>query len=155
MTMSISDLNDKLKEDLKSAMRFGTKNRLETIRSIITALKTAESAPKRRNKLEEAELISVLQRLKKQRMESIEIFESQNRKDLANVEREQLSIISEYLPPLMSEDELIPVLKDIIFQLEANTPKDFGRVMGHASKSLIGKAEGKVIAKVLREILNS
>ena len=111
MTMSISDLNDKLKEDLKSAMRSGEKNKLETIRSIITALKTAESAPKRRNKLEEVELISVLQRLKKQRMESIEIFESQNRKDLANVEREQLSIISEYLPPLMSEDELIPVLK--------------------------------------------
>ena len=52
MTMSISDLNDKLKEDLKSAMRFGKKNRLETIRSIITALKTAESAPKRRNKLD-------------------------------------------------------------------------------------------------------
>ena len=102
MTMSISDLNNRLKEDLKSAMRSGQKNRLETIRSIVTALKTAESAPKKRNKLGEAELISVLQRLKKQRMESIEIFESQNRKDLAEVEREQLSIISEYLPPLMS-----------------------------------------------------
>ena len=155
MTMSIRDLNDKLKEDLKSAVRFGKKNRLETIRSIITALKTAESAPKRRNKLEEAELISVLQRLKKQRIESIEIFESQNRKDLAEVEREQLLIISEYLPPLMSEDELIPVLKDIIFQLKAKTPQDFGRVMGHASKSLFGKAGGKVMAKVLGEIFNS
>tara|TARA_B100000497_G_C7695589_1_gene424674 strand:+ start:2547 stop:3008 length:462 start_codon:yes stop_codon:yes gene_type:complete len=153
--MSISDLNEKLKEDLKSAMRSGQKNRLETIRSIITALKTAESAPNRRNKLEDLEIILLLQRLKKQRIESIEIFESQNRKDLAQAEKEQLLIILEYLPPLMSKDELTSTLKDMTFQLKANTPNDFGRVMAHASKSLVGKAEGQLISRILKEILNS
>ena len=141
--MSIKPLNEQLGNDLKEALRSKDKVRLDTIRAILTALKTERSSPGQNGEITPIQEISVLQRLKKQRVESLDIFKKQDRNDLANIEKEQLEVISSYLPPMLEGDKLEKLLKNFIIKLGANNQNDFGRLMAHSTKSLAGKAEGK------------
>jgi hypothetical protein len=154
MTMSIKPLNEQLGNDLKEALRSKDKVRLDTIRAILTALKTERSSPGQNGEITPIQEISVLQRLKKQRVESLDIFKKQDRNDLANIEKEQLEVISSYLPPMLEGDKLEKLLKNFIIKLGANNQNDFGRLMAHSTKSLAGKAEGKTIAQTLKKLLN-
>ena len=85
---------------------------------------------------------------------SLEIFKKQNRNDLADIEKEQLGVISSYLPPMLEGDELETILKSLIIEHGANNQNDFGKLMAHSTKSLAGKAEGKTIAQTLKKLLN-
>lgn len=152
--MSIKPLNEQLGNDLKEALRSKDKVRLDTIRAILTALKTERSSPGQNGEITPIQEISVLQRLKKQRAESLDIFKKQDRNDLANIEKEQLEVISSYLPPMLEGDKLEKLLKNFIIKLGANNQNDFGRLMAHSTKSLAGKAEGKTIAQTLKKLLN-
>lgn len=152
--MSIKPLNEQLGNDLKEALRSKDKVRLDTIRAILTALKTERSSPGQNGEITPIQEISVLQRLKKQRVESLDIFKKQDRNDLANIEKEQLEVISSYLPPMLEGDKLEKLLKNFIIKLGANNQNDFGRLMAHSTKSLAGKAEGKTIAQTLKKLLN-
>ena len=152
--MSIKPLNEQLGNDLKEALRSKDKVRLDTIRAILTALKTQRSSPGQNGEITPIQEISVLQRLKKQRVESLDIFKKQDRNDLANIEKEQLEVISSYLPPMLEGDKLEKLLKNFIIKLGANNQNDFGRLMAHSIKSLAGKAEGKTIAQTLKKLLN-
>tara|TARA_B110000444_G_scaffold50466_1_gene46481 strand:- start:5857 stop:6318 length:462 start_codon:yes stop_codon:yes gene_type:complete len=152
--MSIKPLNEQLGNDLKEALRSKDKVRLDTIRAILTALKTERSSPGQNGEITPIQEISVLQRLKKQRVESLDIFKKQDRNDLANIEKEQLEVISSYLPPMLEGDKLEKLLKNFIIKLGANNQNDFGRLMAHSIKSLAGKAEGKTIAQTLKKLLN-
>ena len=152
--MSIKPLNEQLGNDLKEALRSKDKVRLDTIRAILTALKTERSSPGQNGEITPIQEISVLQRLKKQRAESLDIFKKQDRNDLANIEKEQLEVISSYLPPMLEGDKLEKLLKNFIIKLGANNQNDFGRLMAHSTKSLAGKAEGKTIAQPLKKLLN-
>lgn len=152
--MSIKPLNEQLGNDLKEALRSKDKVRLDTIRAILTALKTQRLSPGQNGEITPIQEISVLQRLKKQRVESLDIFKKQDRNDLANIEKEQLEVISSYLPPMLEGDKLEKLLKNFIIKLGANNQNDFGRLMAHSTKSLAGKAEGKTIAQTLKKLLN-
>ena len=152
--MSIKPLNEQLGNDLKEALRSKDKVRLDTIRAILTALKTERSSPGQNGEITPIQEISVLQRLKKQSVESLDIFKKQDRNDLANIEKEQLEVISSYLPPMLEGDKLENLLKNFIIKLGANNQNDFGRLMAHSTKSLAGKAEGKTIAQTLKKLLN-
>ena len=152
--MSIKPLNEQLSYDLKESLRSKDKVRLDTIRAILTALKTERSSPGQNGEITPIQEISVLQRLKKQRVESLDIFKKQDRNDLANIEKEQLEVISSYLPPMLEGDKLEKLLKNFIIKLGANNQNDFGRLMAHSIKSLAGKAEGKTIAQTLKKLLN-
>ena len=152
--MSIKPLNEQLGNDLKEALRSKDKVRLDAIRAILTALKTERSSPGQNGEITPIQEISVLQRLKKQRAESLDIFKKQDRNDLANIEKEQLEVISSYLPPMLEGDKLEKLLKNFIIKLGANNQNDFGRLMAHSTKSLAGKAEGKTIAQTLKKLLN-
>ena len=152
--MSIKPLNEQLSYDLKESLRSKDKVRLDTIRAILTALKTERSSPGQNGEITPIQEISVLQRLKKQRVESLDIFKKQDRNDLANIEKEQLEVISSYLPPMLEGDKLEKLLKNFIIKLGANNQNDFGRLMAHSTKSLAGKAEGKTIAQTLKKLLN-
>jgi len=147
-------LFDKISEDLKAAMLAKQKDRLESLRAIKTALLLAktESAA---HELSEDQEMKILQKLVKQRRESAEIFKTQNRTDLFEIEVKEAAIIEKYLPKQMSEAELIPVLKAIIQRVGATSPRDIGKVMGAASKELSGKADGKMIADKVRELLGN
>ncbi len=148
------NLFDKISEDLKIAMLARQKERLESIRAIKTALLLAKTESSTHELTPELEL-KILQKLVKQRRESAEIFKTQNRMDLYQKEIDEASIIEEYLPKQMTEAELVPLLRGIIERSGASSPKDMGKVMGIASRELAGKADGKMIADKVKELLAS
>ncbi len=146
-------LEQKVMDDLKNAMRAKDEAALRTLRAIKAAIiieKTAEGAT---GEITEAMETKLLQKLAKQRRDSLEIFEKQNREDLASKEREELAIIEKFLPKQMSADELKAELKAIIDQVGAKSPADMGKVMGVASKQLAGKADGKAISETVKQLL--
>jgi uncharacterized protein len=146
------NLFDKISEDLKAAMLAKQKDRLESIRAIKTALLLAKTESGT-HELSPDQEMKILQKMVKQRRESAEIFKTQNRLELYENEIKEAAIIEGYLPKQMSETELIPVLKEIIRKVGAASAKDMGKVMGAASKELAGKADGKMIADKVKELL--
>ncbi len=145
-------LFEKISEDLKKAMLAKQKERLESIRAIKSALLLAKTEGGSHELTTDQEM-RILQKMVKQRKESAEIFKSQNRQELYENEIKEAAIIEEYLPGQMTEAELIPVLKEIIQRTGAVSIKDLGKVMGIASKELAGKADGKMIADKVKELL--
>ena len=146
-------LEAKIMDELKTAMRAKDEAALRTLRAIKAAIiieKTAEGAS---GEINEATEQKMLQKLAKQRRDSLEIFEKQGREDLAGKEREELAIIEKFLPKQMTPDELKAEVKAIIDQVGAKTPADMGKVMGVASKQLAGKTDGKAISEMVKQLL--
>ena len=148
-------LSTKIAEEIKLAMKARDKERLEALRSIKSAVMLALTEKPKGSELSEDEELKILQRLRKQRKDSLEIYEQQKREDLAHDERTQLAVIETFLPKPMSEDELRSFLTDVIAKVGASSPQDMGKVMGMASKELAGKADGKTISTMVRELLAS
>ena len=145
-------LETKINNDLKTAMKAKDQVSLRGIRAIKSAImlqKTDGSGIE----LDDASEIKLLQRLIKQRKDSLEIFEKQNREDLAVKEREEIEVISKYLPEQMSLEELEQKIKEIVEQTGASSMKDMGKVMGMASQKFAGKADGKTISGIVRNLL--
>lgn len=146
-------LEAKINNDLKEAMKAKDQAALRGIRAIKSAillLKTDGSG----EEVNEEKEIKLLQRLVKQRKESLDIYEKQNREDLAVKEREEIEVIERYLPAQMGAAELESIIKQIIGQTGAASMKDMGKVMGIASKKLAGKADGKAISAVVKALLS-
>ena len=140
-------------EELKTAMKAKDEAGLRTLRAIKAAIileKTAEGAS---GVISEATEVKMLQKLAKQRRDSLDIFSKQNREDLASKEREELAIIEKFLPAQMDTEELHAQLKTIIAQVGATSPADMGKVMGIASKQLAGKTDGKAISDAVKQLL--
>ncbi|MEI6748400.1 MAG: GatB/YqeY domain-containing protein [Bacteroidales bacterium] len=148
------ELEKLINNDLKEAMLARDKDKLEALRAIKAAL-LLEKTGKDVTSLEIPDSVeaAVLARLVKQRKASAEIYISQKRPDLANIELFQSSIIEKYLPPQLTPEELRNQIKEIIISVGATSVKDIGKVMAMASKSLSGKAENKVIADIIKELL--
>jgi uncharacterized protein len=145
-------LEEKIMQDLKVAMKAKDEAALRSIRAVKAAILLARTDGSGKAIDEERE-IQILQKLVKQRKESLEIYEKQNREDLAKVERDEIAIIEKYLPQQLSESELENVLTEIINKVGATSAKDLGKVMGLASKELAGKADGKMISQVTKRLL--
>ncbi len=146
-------LEEKITADLKTAMKAKDKVALRGIRAIKSAILLIKTDGSNTD-LEEAGEIKLLQKLVKQRKDSLEIYEKQGREDLAVVEREEIAVIEKYLPEQMSPAELEGVIQGIIDQTGASSMKDMGKVMGMASKQLAGKADGKTISSVVKQLLS-
>ncbi|HEX9015655.1 MAG TPA: GatB/YqeY domain-containing protein [Chloroflexota bacterium] len=146
-------LEDRLMADLKDAMRGHDELRVSTIRFARAAL-TNEAIDKRRA-LTDEEVLTVLARQVKQRRESIEEFKKGNRPDLVAKEQQEMEILLGYLPQQMSRDEIAVSAREVIQQVGATGPGDFGKVMSRLAPLLKGKADGKLIGEVVREILAS
>jgi len=145
-------LEQKVMEEMKGAMRAKDEAALRTLRAIKAAIlieKTSGSG----GEITEADETKMLQKMAKQRRDSLDIFVQQNREDLAAKEREELAIIERFLPAQMSAEELQTVIKEIIAQVGASSPADMGKVMGVASKQLAGKADGKLISETVKQLL--
>lgn len=147
------NLTEQINNDIKVAMKERNKVKLEALRSIKSALLLAATEKAGAGSSEEAEL-KMLQKQVKQRKEAAEIYISQGRQELADEELSQASIIEAYLPEQMSEDMLRSEIQKIIAEIGASSPADMGKVMGVASKSLSGKAEGKEISRLVKELLS-
>jgi len=137
---------------LKEAMKSKDKVALEALRAIKSALLLAQTSGTQKE-VDEAEELAILQRLVKQRKESAAIYLQQNRTDLAEPELAQVDIIAQFLPSQMSEEALKAAIAAIIAQSGASSIKDMGKVMGLASKQLAGKADGKAISNVVKQLL--
>lgn len=144
-------VNDKIKTAMLAKDEKGLRG-LRAIKAAIIVAKTAEGAG---GKITEADEIKLLQKLVKQRKDSLEIFQQQNRTDLAQKEQEEIEVIEAFLPKQLSGDELKEVLKAIIAETGASSPADLGKVMGVASKQLSGKADGKTISTMVKALLTN
>ena len=145
-------LEEKINADIKAAMLAKDQQKLEGIRAIKAGILLLKSSGK---PVTEEDEIKAMQKMVKQRKESAEIYQQQNRKDLADVELQQLSVIESYLPKQMSETDIRTALSQIITQVGAASPADMGKVMGVATKQLAGKADGKLISTLVKEMLAS
>jgi hypothetical protein len=143
-------LEEKINSDIKAAMLAKDQKKLEAIRAIKSAIILLKTSPEGNSP--EAE-IKALQKMVKQRRETAEIYKQQNREDLAAEELFQASVIETYLPAPMNQEELTQAIKEIIAQVGATSAADFGKVMGIATKSLSGKADGKAISAVVKQLL--
>ena len=146
-------LEEKINVDLKTAMKAKDAISLRGIRAIKAAILLAKTDGSGKELSEEGE-IKLLQKLIKQRKDSLEIYEKQNRADLALTEKEEIAVIEKYLPERLSPEELNLVLQKIIQEVGASTLKDLGKVMGVATKELAGKADGKTISSLLKNLLS-
>ena len=144
-----------LTEEIKNAMREKDSLKLESLRAIKSALILAQTASGADDNLNEEASIKLLQRLVKQRKESALIYKEQGRNDLADPEEAQAKIIASFLPEQLSEEEVIKIVLEVISQTGAEGIKDMGKVMGITSKKLAGKAEGKLIADIVKKKLSS
>lgn len=146
-------LFEKVSEDIKAAMLARDKMRLEALRGIKKEFLEAKTAKGSDGELSDEIAVRILSKMVKQRRESAQIYNEQNRSDLAQEELAQAAVIEEYLPKQLSDEELAAALKEIIGRVGATSQKEMGKVMGVATKELAGKAEGKAISAKVRELL--
>lgn len=138
---------------IKAAMLAKNEAELRALRAIKAAVLLAKTAEGGGAELTEDDETKILQKLAKQRKDSLEIFRKQNREDLAVKEEEELAVIEKYLPKQMDEAELRAAITEIIATTGASSPADMGKVMGVATKQLAGKADGKAISGLVKELL--
>lgn len=145
-------LEDRINEALKEAMKAkdeAAKRGLREIKAQILLAKTDGSG----TEINEEREIQILQKMAKQRRDSLTIYVEQNRNDLAEKEREELAVIEKFLPKQLDAEELAVILQGIIDEVGASSPKDMGKVMGIATKQLAGKADGRLVSEVVKQLL--
>ena len=148
-------LTDRLQEDLKTAMRAKDQVRLRTIRSLRAALTEKEIELRAQHQdLTEEEVLAVVQKQAKQRRDAIEQYQEAGRDDLVRKEEEELEVLEEYLPEQLGDEEIRKVLHELIKATGAASPRDLGKVMGVAMQRLRGKADGRRVNELARELLS-
>jgi len=147
------NLEQKIMTDLKAAMLAKDEAALRSLRAIKAAILLAKTAEGAGGELKEEEETKLLQKMVKQRKDSLEIFQQQNRPELARKEEEEIAVIEKFLPKQLSTEEIKAALTKIIAETGASSPADMGKVMGAATKQLAGKADGKTISALVKELL--
>ncbi|MDE7410758.1 MAG: GatB/YqeY domain-containing protein [Paramuribaculum sp.] len=148
------NLFDKISADIKSAMLAKEKVRLEALRGIKKEFLEAKTAKGSDGELSDEQAMKILAKMAKQRRETAQIYIEQNRPELAETELAEATVIEEYLPKPLSDEELTAELSTIITELGVTDPREMGKVMGVASKKLAGRADGKAISAKVRELLS-
>ena len=146
-------LEEKIMTDLKAAMLAKDEAALRSLRAIKAAIIIAKTSEGAGGILKEEDEIKMLQKLVKQRKDSLEIFEKQRREDLAVKEREEIAVIEKFLPKQMSAEELKEIISSLVKESGATSAADMGKIMGLANKQLAGKADGKTIAVMVKQLL--
>ena len=151
----MSGLHKQVVDGITDAMRNKDKVRLATLRDAKSKFVLEQTKTGTSDVLEDSKVIKILSKLKRQRIDTAEVYKSQGREDLAEDELAEAEILSDFLPKALSDDEVKAEVEDIISRLGVNGMGDMGKVMGVASREMAGRAEGKVISQFVREILNS
>lgn len=146
-------LEQKVMAELKTAMLAKDEAGLRSLRAIKAAILLVKTSEGAGGELKEEDEIKLLQKLVKQRKDSLEIFQQQNRADLAKKEEEEIAVIEKFLPKQLSAEELKEALAKIIADVGATSPADLGKVMGVATKQFAGKADGKTVSLLVKELL--
>lgn len=149
----IMSLFDQVSKDIVAAMKAKDKVRLEALRNIKKFFIEAKTAPGANDTLDDAVALKILAKLAKQGRDTAALYHEQNRPDLAEEEEAQAKVIEEYLPKALTPEELEAEMKAIIAQVGATSAKDMGKVMGVASKQLAGRADGRAISTLVKQLL--
>lgn len=149
----IMSLFDQVSKDIVAAMKTKDKVRLEALRNIKKFFIEAKTAPGANDTLDDAVALKILAKLAKQGRDTAALYHEQNRPDLAEEEEAQAKVIEEYLPKALTPEELETEVKAIIAQVGATSAKDMGKVMGVASKQLAGRADGRAISTLVKQLL--
>jgi hypothetical protein len=144
-------LEEKINTDLKAAMLAKDESALRGLRAIKQGILLAKTSGG--GSVSEEDEVKMLQKLVKQRKESVEIYKQQNREDLAKTEVEEIAIIEKYLPKQLTEEEIKLELSKIIQQVGATSAAELGKVMGAASRHFAGKADNRIISQIVKEML--
>ncbi len=147
-------LEQNIMAEMKDAMKAKNESALRSLRAIKAEIIKVKTEPGAGGEISAEKEVSMLQKMVKQRRDSLAIFKQQNRDDLASKEQEELDVIERFLPAQMSEEELRNELQQIITELGASSPADMGKVMGAATKKLAGKTDGKAISAAVKELLS-
>ena len=145
-------LLDKINQDIKSAMKEKQAVKLSALRAIKSELLLEQTSVSAKEITEDKE-IKIIQKLIKQRKDSADIYEKENRKDLYEKEISEIKFLEEYLPEQLSEEELDTIIKSAVEQVGASSMKDMGKVMGIVNAKVAGRAEGKIIAQKVKSML--
>ena len=148
-------LKAQIEAEIKQSMLNKDKDRLRALRAIKSQILLAETEKGAATELTSEAEMKLLIKAAKQRKDSFDIYEKEGRTDLAEVEKAELSVIESFLPKQLEESEVREIVKKIIAEVGASGPQDMGKVMGAATKQLAGKADGKLISSITKEILNS
>lgn len=147
-------LQDLLTTALKDAMKAKDTIALESLRAIKSAILLAKTEKGGNNEISEQDEIKILQRLVKQRQESANLYQQQNRNDLAEQELAQIEVISKFLPEQLSVEKVLEIVTEIVEKIGASGMKDMGKVMGEAGKILAGQVDGKILSEVVKKVLS-
>ena len=147
------DIFEKVSKDIIAAMKAKDKMRLEALRNVKKFFIEAKTAPGANDTLDDATALKILSKLAKQGRDTAALYREQSRPDLAEEEEAQAAVIEEYLPKALSADELEAEIKAIIAETGATSMKEIGKVMGVASKKLAGRADGKAISAIVKQLL--
>lgn len=146
-------LENQIMTEMKEAMKAKNEGVLRALRAIKAEIIKAKTDPGAGGTIDEATEQKFLMKMMKQRRDSLDIFEKQGRDDLASKEKEEMAVIEKFLPKQLDEAELKEIVKKIITETGAASPADMGKVMGVASKQLAGKADGKMISGIVKDLL--
>ena len=146
-------LKNQITEDMKSAMKAGEKDRLKTVRLIMAAIKQVEVDE--RVELDDAGVLSVLDKMVKQRRDSVEQFHKGGRDDLAAIEKAEIEVLSKYLPEQLSADELAALVDEVIAATGAEGMRDMGRVMGQIKARAAGRADMGTVSATVKQRLGA
>ena len=146
-------LEQKIMAEMKDAMKSKNEAALRGLRAIKAEIIKAKTEPGAGGEISGEKEIAMLQKMMKQRKDSLDIYKQQGREDLAKKEEEEIEIVSKFLPQQMSQEELMQELKQVIAETGASSPADMGKVMGVASKKFAGRADGKTISAAVKELL--
>ena len=155
ITLINMSLENKINESIKDSMKSRDTLRLESLRAVKAGILLEKTKTGSKDQVDEAVILKMLQKMVKQRNESAKIFSEQKREELANIEISQAKIISEFLPDQLSENELSVIIDSVIKDLNAESMKDMGKVISNVNQKTSGKAEGKVIAEMVKNKLIS
>jgi uncharacterized protein len=148
------NLEQKVMAEMKDAMKSKNEAQLRGLRAIKAEIIKAKTEPGAGGEISEEGELKLLQKMVKQRKDSLEIYQQQNREDLAQKEQEEIAVIERFLPAQLSEEELKTELQAIIAETGASSPADMGKVMGVATKKLAGRADGKAISAAVKDLLS-
>ncbi len=149
----MTQLEERIQKDLVSAMKNRQENALAALRSIKTAIQN-EKVSGAYHELTDADIVGLIQKLVKQRKESMDIYSQAGRDELADKEQKEMFVLMEYVPKQLTEEEVEEKVKEIIAETGASSMKDMGKVMGLATQRMKGLAEGKTISQIVKNLLS-
>ncbi|MCM1220802.1 MAG: GatB/YqeY domain-containing protein [Lachnospiraceae bacterium] len=153
--LNMNNLEQKIQIDLVSAMKSRDEIRTNAIKSIKTSIMETKTAKNGKKELDDSDIIKIISKLAKERKETGEVYQNNNRQDLADVEFGELKVLETYLPKMLSDEEVEKIIDQTISELGATTVKDMGKVIGTVNKTYVGQVDGKKVSEIVKKKLTN